>query len=1178
MALSDNLVAYWPFDEGTGTSADDATGNGYNLSLTGTVSWPAGIIGNALTFGADGRYGASATGPTLSTKALSVARWVKTTGSNFWLWSFGIGGNYYAIGIDSSGHVQARVSSSAVQRVSDAVVNDGLLHHVCVIFPASGAVASVVIVVDGVVTGGSSVGTTWATTPSGVFYFNKLPTGFGGSQTVDECGVWTRELSSEEYLALYNSGSGLSYGEIIGGGTSNQTVALGLATETDSALPVASILTPIFSVDDNNNLIVIGPVAGDWDVGVNVADADGKVFFKTFRITIGAAASLLTTMILMNTSGSDLPANSITPIFGHLFQKGDVPSGQAPRFQLADGTNIPFSMSKQTKTHADGSLFHAAFMLRLPAGIPASSSLTINVLSGGLVPSASSRALDDFSVGSLDLNVTVTGLDNLSGDWSSNLNQGITANGADYQYMDGDAGAVWRVPAAFRQSGSDHGQLEGWWYVAALQDADGNLAGVRHLTRVTQPYYNVASPAPSFRSFSAIGIYDGGSLLADMMANYPAAAEFTWSSGKNLNAAAHGFEKGMLARLTTSGTLPAGLSAGQSYATYPTSADAFALGTDFNSVVANGTSVCIAPTDPGTGTHTCSLYPFISQFGSIWTAQENGRWNYAQGAGSVADDPTILVQPDMAYWAGSGALPSYDLGAYSPGNNPAYSYFPDTGGPVSRFISTTGERNDIGPLPTWYARHIFTRAEIDEQAVRVIGLVGGHLPICLRDITTKAIPVVNGTDYSGMPSHNSTFRWRGANTNYGGITAIENDEVITQGWSYLDVSHIPALSYYPYVLTGEPQFMDMVGEYANATVYSLYTALGTAEVTENSNYIGGSRNVTINGKARHGIFYGDDLLRAVAWPLRDLASAQILPDSHPENISYNDYFKDMLFDTYDGYNDYIQMLIEGADPYVTDNGLYLESGSGGGGVQAAWTMGYFIGANNLAYGLTKATSVLSFLNYILKWPSHLYNTFGAWSLPYYNAMARKNGDACQANSCHTPYITSDEEFAVYGYSVTWDAGTGMFILKSIPSKNYALENDDIFMWNGIISGAPPAGFSGNNVPYYAVNKSGAGGVGTTFQLSDAPGGTPMILTDTQAAAKLVFGMPATRPSGYVGDAGSFSASNYLANLTAHFGWAKAIGATVDASMLSDLQALVAGASGYVAAYEADPKYAMADSY
>src|SRR5439155_12187098 len=47
---SSGLVAYWKFDEGTGTTAADSSGNGNTGTLTNGPVWTAGIAGNALYF------------------------------------------------------------------------------------------------------------------------------------------------------------------------------------------------------------------------------------------------------------------------------------------------------------------------------------------------------------------------------------------------------------------------------------------------------------------------------------------------------------------------------------------------------------------------------------------------------------------------------------------------------------------------------------------------------------------------------------------------------------------------------------------------------------------------------------------------------------------------------------------------------------------------------------------------------------------------------------------------------------------------------------------------------------------------------------------------------------------------------------------------------------------------
>ena len=50
------LVAYWPFDEGQGSTTTDASGNGNNGSLINLPQWVQGIAGMALSFNGSSNY------------------------------------------------------------------------------------------------------------------------------------------------------------------------------------------------------------------------------------------------------------------------------------------------------------------------------------------------------------------------------------------------------------------------------------------------------------------------------------------------------------------------------------------------------------------------------------------------------------------------------------------------------------------------------------------------------------------------------------------------------------------------------------------------------------------------------------------------------------------------------------------------------------------------------------------------------------------------------------------------------------------------------------------------------------------------------------------------------------------------------------------------------------------
>jgi hypothetical protein len=57
MAVTDDaLVGYWPFNEGSGNIAVDATGNGHDGELIDNPTWVQGKYGSALSFGAGSEY------------------------------------------------------------------------------------------------------------------------------------------------------------------------------------------------------------------------------------------------------------------------------------------------------------------------------------------------------------------------------------------------------------------------------------------------------------------------------------------------------------------------------------------------------------------------------------------------------------------------------------------------------------------------------------------------------------------------------------------------------------------------------------------------------------------------------------------------------------------------------------------------------------------------------------------------------------------------------------------------------------------------------------------------------------------------------------------------------------------------------------------------------------------
>ncbi|HUU15934.1 MAG TPA: LamG domain-containing protein [Sedimentisphaerales bacterium] len=97
---SAELVAHWPLDEGSGTTAYDISGNGLDGTLQGDPQWVAGKIGGALEFDGNGDYIDCGNDPIFDiTEQITLTVWVNANDmanseNNMWL---GKGDNAYAI-------------------------------------------------------------------------------------------------------------------------------------------------------------------------------------------------------------------------------------------------------------------------------------------------------------------------------------------------------------------------------------------------------------------------------------------------------------------------------------------------------------------------------------------------------------------------------------------------------------------------------------------------------------------------------------------------------------------------------------------------------------------------------------------------------------------------------------------------------------------------------------------------------------------------------------------------------------------------------------------------------------------------------------------------------------------------------------------------------------------------
>jgi len=148
--VTSNLAGHWAFDEGTGSTAADSSGNGNTLTLTNGVTWSGGKIGsNAEILNGTSQYaqlpasafGSYPTGGSTPTYDLTFSAWFKTTGSATGDVILGLDDNTIvpsipsgyvpAIYVGVDGKVHASMfwhNSVSNQIVSASAYNDGTWH------------------------------------------------------------------------------------------------------------------------------------------------------------------------------------------------------------------------------------------------------------------------------------------------------------------------------------------------------------------------------------------------------------------------------------------------------------------------------------------------------------------------------------------------------------------------------------------------------------------------------------------------------------------------------------------------------------------------------------------------------------------------------------------------------------------------------------------------------------------------------------------------------------------------------------------------------------------------------------------------------------------------------------------------------------------------------------------
>lgn len=224
MALTDQLVAYYKLDESSGNATDSV--GGFTLTNTNTVGYGAALINNGADFGAGNTNKRLQVANDLGTDGgnISVNIWVKmkaeiASGTQvFFLHGGGTSHVNDMVAYDYNGGTRQLTLNRQRQNTSNNTASGGATlgtaNFHMITYTYDGTTAKLYL--DGNSTPIASLVTSGSGASAGGDQFfighdNGEWLNTYSSIMADECGVWTRDLSTAEISSLYNSGAGFAY-------------------------------------------------------------------------------------------------------------------------------------------------------------------------------------------------------------------------------------------------------------------------------------------------------------------------------------------------------------------------------------------------------------------------------------------------------------------------------------------------------------------------------------------------------------------------------------------------------------------------------------------------------------------------------------------------------------------------------------------------------------------------------------------------------------------------------------------------------------------------------------------------------------------------------------------------------------------------------------------------------
>ncbi len=289
----------------------------------------------------------------------------------------------------------------------------------------------------------------------------------------------------------------------------------------------------------------------------------------------------------------------------------------------------------------------------------------------------------------------------------------------------------------------------------------------------------------------------------------------------------------------------------------------------------------------------------LLHYASFCTAGPDARWDFVQGAGSAAQDCTVRVLMDVPYAQRSDLVPPVVLGGNA--QEPEVHHHPMARGAMVRYMPQTGGRPDIGLMPQWCVRYLSSQTAVNERAVRVNALVAaGWRMACRKRATRQVVPVSDiKPQYAGLGPCEKGWRIHGEHSN-----GFVRPAPVKALWTE-DAAHRPQPFVLAYLVTGEPQYLDLAVDNALVQINGLAPGIRTVVTSLPAQrptavpWVG-DRDVRIGAdgplfKCAGQMFIGG---RIAAWGSRDTAICALLPDTPPDGVAVRAYMRDIVASMY----------------------------------------------------------------------------------------------------------------------------------------------------------------------------------------------------------------------------------------------------------------------------------------